>query len=712
MFTACCGSLRAQRQSRRDFVTGLDDIVFAFSFSPDGRTLAIARGATDPSQRFGRIELWDTENGKLKLVIKGFDGPVSSVSFSPDGQTIVSGSSEYHLNTIQERVHMREGMVSGVLKWWDANSGELKQQLKLTAKDTFTPYALSGNHLARANYSPDGRELVVTEFFAESFLGGYFTPRTGHFQSHPDVHFTSNLKFLEAGSGAQKQKTRLNSNQPAHPLFSPNGELVAIWAEPAPYLLFKADYVLLWNARTGREEHKLKGFKGEPNAVSFSPDGRQLAVASTKFDLPRRGKTAGPGKSEVTLFDVNSQKVLLKLRDAGIVNSVAFSPDGKFLIMGGLISKQNGTAPGLRLWDIRAGAGADLFTGEEAPSEAVGLVAVSQSAGLIAMQSGPYMVKVLDTATWKVRQRWDAASAGDAVTHPPNRFLVSAKLVLAVSFSADGQSLAAETDQGEIKQWDARTGELRRNLALEQADPLLVVSASDGKRFAEVTEGKLLIGEVGGNKRSVPLPPGRTFTAIAMAPDGQTLVVASGDEIMLLTPRGEVIKSFHSKQSSIKRLAFSDDDQRLAVVSDEGTIEIWNLATKSLAKTMAAHTRISTLRFSPNGEELAAANSDNAITLWDLKSGLMKGNLQKHTAPLHALAFSPDGQLLASGGDDRTVIIWELASGKAKRALKGHDQTVTSLAFSPDGQMLASGSGNASVVLWDVRTGKLDRVLQ
>jgi len=109
----------AQRRSPSRISTGFDDVVFAISFSPDGRTLAIARGAGEPSQRYGRIELWDAQTGTLLHVIKGFDGPVRSVSFSPDGQTLVSGSSEYHTSKIREKVHEREGTVFGELKWWD-----------------------------------------------------------------------------------------------------------------------------------------------------------------------------------------------------------------------------------------------------------------------------------------------------------------------------------------------------------------------------------------------------------------------------------------------------------------------------------------------------------------------------------------------------------------------------------------------------------------
>src|SRR3979411_1467972 len=73
-------TITADAQSRRvpRVLTDIDDVVFAISFSPDGATLAIARGATNPVQRYSRIELWDTKTGTLRHTIKGFDGPVRS----------------------------------------------------------------------------------------------------------------------------------------------------------------------------------------------------------------------------------------------------------------------------------------------------------------------------------------------------------------------------------------------------------------------------------------------------------------------------------------------------------------------------------------------------------------------------------------------------------------------------------------------------------
>lgn len=685
--------------------TGFSDVVFAIAFSPDSRTLAIARGAAEPSQRFGRIELWDTESGKLRQIIKGFDGPVRSISFSPDGQTLVSGSSEYRISKIQEKARSRDGEVFGELKWWDTQTGELKNKMTMAGE---------GNSSIGATYSPDGKQLAVAESFEQfSFLrtgvpfdfpgrGNPAPPSLGGFGS--SVYFSADMKLLDAQTGEQKFKLT-GSGRPGAAVFSPDGQLVAA---------VNHDEVKIWNAQTGKEEHKLKGLKGWPNAIAFSHDSRVLAVVATRYDRHfSRSYIKVTGKSELRLFDVQTWKATLRMQDLGSVRCLAFSPAGKFLVIGGMLSQKDSAMPALRLLDLQSGKTANLPTGGEDFTEAVESLAIAGNGGLLAYRSGAGTVHLLDTRTWEAKQTMDETSVGSAVERPVSRFLVSVKRVLAVAFSRDGVMLSGETDQGELKSWDPRTGEVKKQLHDDVDDPSLVAVSRHGKLFAEVSNGKVLLRDtISGAKKIVPLPSGRAASAVALSANDETLGVGSGDELMLFnTSTGALTDTLTGHGSAVDRLAFSEDGRTLASADDAGLIEIWDLAHARIEKTVTAGGNIDALRFAPNGLTLASAE-DRTITLWNLKTGQLHQKLQKHSGVINALAFSPDGQWLASGGDDRTVIIWETASGKSKRTLKGHDLTVTSLAFSPDGHLIASGSGNASVVLWEVKSGKLSRVLK
>jgi len=683
--------------------TGFDDVVFAISFSPDGSTLAIARGATEPSQRFGRIELWDTESGKLRHVIKGFDGPVKSISFSPDGQTLVSGSLEFRSTNIQEQSRTRDGLVFGELKWWDGQTGELKHKVTLPGE---------GNSNLRISHSPDGKDLAVTESFTTwSFLSTGPPLRqptlNNPIPSFPDasrtmLYYSADMKLLDAETGELKQK--LSTNQSGVAVYSPAGSPLAVAVKKEVWLL---------NSRTGKEERKLKGFKGRPNALAFSADGRLLAVASTTYDHQSAGRFIKIiGISEVKLFDTRDWKEMRKESEVGAVNTLAFDPSGRVLLIGGVGRNKEKEIPGFMLLDLQTGKTKYLPTGEDF-TEAVDSLVVTRSGGLLAFRSGPVTVKMMDAQTGAVKQTLDANSVGAAIERPGSRFVLSVKRVQAIAFSKDGKTLAAETDQGEIKLWDPRTGEVKKQLHNNQDDPSLVAATSDGNTFAEVSGGKLLLWHSGSEaKQNVPLPDGRPIAAMAVSADGNGLALGVGKDVLLVASNGTLTKTLTGQQGSIASLAFSDDSRSLASVADHGRIEIWDVANARIERTLAVGAAVTALRFSPNGKALATAAEDHSITLWNLQTGQPQAKLQKHDATVNALSFSDDGQLLASGGDDRTVVIWDAASGKSKRTLKGHDQTVTSLAFSPDGRILASGSGNASVVLWEVRTGKFNRVLR
>src|SRR6202171_1856094 len=444
----------AQRRPPAGVPTGFDDIVFAISFSPDGRTLAVARGASEPSQRFGRIELWDTETEQLRHVIKGFDGPVRSVSFSPDGQTLVSGSSEFHSSKIQDKARSREGDVFGELKWWDAQTGELKHKLTLPGE---------GNSSLRATCSPDGKQLAIVESFIQfslfisgapfgAGLGSPGLPDNPAFVGRPMLSFSADLKLLDAQTG--KPKLKLKTNQPRGATFSPDGKLLAVE---------NGNEIKIWNTQTGEEEYKLKGLKGSPNAIAFSPDGKSLAVAAATYERKSSGRFIKMiANSEVRVFDVRTWTPTLKLQNLGAVNSLAFAPSGRFLLIGGVLDQKEGNLPALKLHDLQTGKTTTFPTGGDDFTQAVDFLAVSRRGNLLAFRAGPAIVRVLDTQTWKVKQDLDAKSAGEDTRRSVNRFLVSVNRVTALAFLSDGKTLSGEIEGHGIRLWDTRTGEVKK----------------------------------------------------------------------------------------------------------------------------------------------------------------------------------------------------------------------------------------------------------
>jgi WD40 repeat protein len=195
-------------------------------------------------------------------------------------------------------------------------------------------------------------------------------------------------------------------------------------------------------------------------------------------------------------------------------------------------------------------------------------------------------------------------------------------------------------------------------------------------------------------------------------------------------------------------MAFSGSARMLALGTDRGTVELWNLKTGQIAPLgNAGAGRVTTVRFTPgdhylragvqgstteavwdlktgaampirvgpmersafstDGKLLATSETNYAIKLWDLSTLRERSVLRGHRWTVYAMTFSPDSKLLATGGLDAVARLWDVASGtELTRPLRGHLQGVTGLAFSPDGKALATSSTDNTVKVWNVATGR------
>ena len=70
--------------------------------------------------------------------------------------------------------------------------------------------------------------------------------------------------------------------------------------------------------------------------------------------------------------------------------------------------------------------------------------------------------------------------------------------------------------------------------------------------------------------------------------------------------------------------AFDSTSTRLAVGNADGTVQIWDVATRpiKLLRTFVAHNSfVDGVAFSNDGRYLATAGEDTTATVWDLRTG-------------------------------------------------------------------------------------------
>ena len=198
--------------------------------------------------------------------------------------------------------------------------------------------------------------------------------------------------------------------------------------------------------------------------------------------------------------------------------------------------------------------------------------------------------------------------------------------------------------------------------------------------------------------------------SVAFSPDGKTLAtapMAARCGCGMWPPAARSADPSPTATAQVNSVAFSPDGKTLASGSADGTVRLWDVATRrQIGDDLSGGGAVNSVAFSPDGKTLATGSADDTVRLWDVATGQQIGDpLTGHTGPVTSVAFSPDGKTLASGSDDDTVRLWDVAS-TGIATLTGHTGPVTSVAFSPDGKILASGSDDRTVRLWDVATGQ------
>ncbi|WP_197289367.1 TIR domain-containing protein [Saccharothrix sp. NRRL B-16348] len=480
------------------------------AFAPDGSLFATA--GTD-----GTIRIWDTATRRpVGAPLTGHTRPdrvtlSPSLAFSPDGRVLAAGSED------------------GTVRLWDVR----------------------------------GRRLLGE-------------PLTGHTRAVASVAFSPDGRML--ASGARDGTARLwdvaERLQLAHPALEHTGQVFA--------LAFSPDGKTL---ATGSDNGEAAGDHGSKEACGHNgwgvcsvDNGRVTVIGGGSmvmlYDPPGTVRPAptGPPRT-VALWDVAERRPAADMptRTRNPVLAVAFSPDGRTLVSGGL----NDRGDGATLWDVagRAPLGDPLadqlgvVRSAAFSPDGTTLVTAGQSGGVV---SGSGEAKAV-VSFWKAgnRELLGTVDAGDAV--------------FATAFTPDGTVVATGSRDGIVRLWDV-------------AERRIV--------------GEPLTGHTG--------PVG----ALAFTPDGRTLASAGDDGVIRLwdvatrTTDGEPLVG-HT--GAVYSLAFDRDGRTLASGGGDNSVRLWNMAArKQISAPHVGHSQpVRAVAFSPDGTLLASAGEDNAVRFWD-----------------------------------------------------------------------------------------------
>ncbi len=272
--------------------------VASVSFSPDGKILAL--GLSN-----GRVELWDTEEKKLKCNFISNFGCIWPLIFSPDGNFILLKS------------------LSGNVKICDLTGREIKSCFSESyPKQTSSVTISSDGRLIAAGYL-DGKvrlySLAENKFVKEICVSGCVIRSLAFSPDQRSIIIgCSNgaIVLLDMEKNLECRFT-VYSWSISSVAFSPDGKLVA-----AAY--FDGN-IRLWNVETKELIREFCAFPSDvvkATSITFSPNGRLIA--------------SGYFNGIVRLWDIIGNKCIHEFSDhRDTITSIKFSPDGMRLTAAG-----------------------------------------------------------------------------------------------------------------------------------------------------------------------------------------------------------------------------------------------------------------------------------------------------------------------------------------------------------------------------------------
>jgi hypothetical protein len=289
------------------------------------------------------------------------------------------------------------------------------------------------------------------------------------------------------------------------------------------------------------------------SAVAWSPDGTMVA-------------TVGGLQQQIMLWEARTGKLLWERSGYfGGIQTLAFSNDGKLLMVSGAGSATENEDTALTLWSVASGNVAGQvrgpFPGQGAMANSARAIAVdrhSQLMAVVAFQDVGRAVAIYDMRAWSL----------------VGKVVVERDIPQTVAFGSDG-TLAVGTVGGTIALFDTQTRQLKRSITAH------------------------------------------FVYSLAISPDATNVAGGIGDKTEPIriwrTVDGALVRSYSAFGifSEVDGLAWSPDGRYLASASFLG-VRIWS-ADVAGPPLVSIDLETSAVAFSPDGALLAAAGNGGAI---------------------------------------------------------------------------------------------------
>jgi WD40 repeat protein/serine/threonine protein kinase len=541
---------------------------------------------------------------------------------------------------------------------WDASTG---QALSPVLEHADTIYAVA--------FSADGATLVTGSNDRTAKVWDVATGRARFELTHADtvslVAFCGDSRTLLTLSGTAARLWDLTTGKPTAVL-EHTAYLRAAASSPDGKLVLTASDTMarLWEVASGKP--LTAPLQGVGHLAAFGPD----------------GKTAVTAWEGARLWEVPSGKALAVLEQPNIhatrtnpgpVWALAYSPDGKTLLTGGVQGQACwwNTTTGRRVNTLPFHGG--LFT-----------VAFRPDGKTFLTGGGEGAVRF-----------WDAATGQSAATP-----LWHDATVAHAAYSGDGQTLLTWTTDGTLRLWDAAPACLRgMPVSTPQGSQALAFSADGSKLLSVAADHTAQVRDLQTGKAiGLPLKHPAAVRAAAFSPNGQIVVTDCADGSARLWDTSTGAARGSPLKNPQMGVAFTADGRQVAASNS-----LWDALSGARLGPFTGNP--DGFVCCPDGRLVTAKSVQDTAQVIDARTGQALGPAIRGPGVVNAWALSPDGRTLLTGHARAVSCLWDAATGKLTVPRLQSPIQVDFVAYAPDGRRVLTGGLDAKFQLWDAATG-------
>ncbi|KAI1159803.1 hypothetical protein F5B18DRAFT_559525 [Nemania serpens] len=455
----------------------------------------------------------------------------------------------------------------------------------------------------------------------------------------------------------------------------------------------------------------------------------QIGIETSPLQVYEPGLVFSPTSSVVRKLFLKPKWLLMSVNEEtdwspciqelnhSIVHSMAFSPNGRYLVSGA----NDSTA---KIWDV--GTGVCLYVLDN-PGR-VTSVAFSPNNKFVASSSARDMIRIWDATTGVCLRTLKAQFNNDK----GNNIVV---------FPNDESVILVHPTNSMISKWNTATGARLEVPHISNGRESMCVS-HNGRRAAWVLRQKRaieVVDFVSGQSYEIPWQRemklkafeddnGNNSASVALSSDGELVVAAvlecgdSDNKCWTIkvcdVATSKCIRMLHSTRplwNSRLLLALSPDHRylvaRLESGSDDGIgMWRWDIATGQREFLIGETNKqrqlyMNRLQFSPNGKLMISLGSVDGIMVWEMKFSVDARKARK----IRPVKLSKDHKLIVKTGQNDNIEIWDLMNKKCLVTVESENDWPRPrpwILFSPNSTHIAC-IWLSTILLFDAVTGHL-----